>query len=519
MSDLIDKVAITQVLGCIMKDPSLLEEYSLDREDFPELFHRTLFATVSNLYAKEVGLINGHVIDEYLRPYEGNAYPTFTKNNGIEYVEQCMENADIENFKYNFEKVKKFTMLREAVDNKINIESVYNPDCISPTGIEQMKANFDRMTITEMVEEITRPMVGFEDKYSVTDDVVEIHSGKDLEALIQSYSLAPDYGRPFMGDIYTTISRGARLGKFFLTSGSTGSGKTRTAVGDSAYLSAHSWYDIDNKKWVKRTGVVPSLFISTEIPEDDIQTTQVACVSGVSEEKIRENRCNQEEKERINQAIKVIKESDMYILYMPDFGIRDIIRQINKYKRKYGVHHFYFDYIHSSLKIIQEISQSTRGMKISEEMVLRMFSIELKRACGKDTFIHSSTQLNDGWQTGRDMNEGVLRGAKAIADKIDLGRINMRPTKEDLESVSHLLLKGFGNKQPNMISHFFKNRSGKYSEVKVWSYTNLDNCRVEELFMTNINNEIIPMEIVDIIFVDGEEEFNIVNKETGEVIF
>ena len=48
---LIDKHATLQCLGCIMKKPSLLEEYTLTQYDFEEeQFYAILFSCVYNLY-------------------------------------------------------------------------------------------------------------------------------------------------------------------------------------------------------------------------------------------------------------------------------------------------------------------------------------------------------------------------------------------------------------------------------------------------------------------------------------
>lgn len=48
--------------------------------------------------------------------------------------------------------------------------------------------------------------------------------------------------------------------------------------------------------------------------------------------------------------------------------------------------------------------------------------------------------------------------------------------------------------QPNMVTHVYKNRRGKHKGVKIWSYVNLGNLRVEDLFMTDSNYNLIPVQ-------------------------
>lgn len=72
-----------------------------------------------------------------------------------------------------------------------------------------------------------------------------------------------------------------------------------------------------------------------------------------------------------------------------------------------------------------------------------------------------------------------------------------------------------------MVYHVYKNRRGRYSKVKVWSYVDLGTCRSEDIFMTDYNNEIIPVEKMKIItYLDDNEEVAIerTDVETGEIL-
>ena len=53
------------------------------------------------------------------------------------------------------------------------------------------------------------------------------------------------------------------------------------------------------------------------------------------------------------------------------------------------------DYIHTSLKILEEITKRSGGVKLREDNVLFMLAIRIKDLCNElGIFIESSTQLN-----------------------------------------------------------------------------------------------------------------------------
>lgn len=75
------------------------------------------------------------------------------------------------------------------------------------------------------------------------------------------------------------------------------------------------------------------------------------------------------------------------------------------------------DYIHTSLKILEEITRKSGGVKLREDNILFMLSIRLKDICNKyGIFIMSATQLNMDYQQATTPDQNLLRGAKAIAD-------------------------------------------------------------------------------------------------------
>ena len=101
--NLVDKNAIMQVIGCLIRNPLLFSEIGNDIniDDFDTNFTKSIFNAIYNLYqlgADKVTIID---IDNYLQQY-GGIYSNFTKENGITYLQDCCELAQVENFYYYF---------------------------------------------------------------------------------------------------------------------------------------------------------------------------------------------------------------------------------------------------------------------------------------------------------------------------------------------------------------------------------------------------------------------------------
>lgn len=79
-----------------------------------------------------------------------------------------------------------------------------------------------------------------------------------------------------------------------------------------------------------------------------------------------------------------------------------------------------FDYLHTSMKILSEVTSKTGIKGLREDNVLFMISIKLKDICNEyGVFILTATQLNADYVTAQTYDQNLLRGAKSIADKID----------------------------------------------------------------------------------------------------
>lgn len=274
---------------------------------------------------------------------------------------------------------------------------------------------------------------------------------------------------------------------------------TRTSIADICNFSIPWFYDTKEKQW-KYTGCAePSLFISTELEEDEVQTIIMAYISGVPENKILDGDYTGDEEERVDKAIEYIESYPLYIEIITDFGIEDIATVIKNYKREKGCRYFVFDYIHMSAKLIAEVASMSKGMKLREDQTLFLFMDTLKNLAMKlDIFILTMTQLNGTYKDSQIKDETMLRGAKSLADRIDLGEISLRPTNQEIEAVKKIIQNMIGIPVPNLVRHIYKVRRGKLTKIRIWQYADLSTGRTTDLFITDNYYNIIETEIAEI---------------------
>ena len=161
------------------------------------------------------------------------------------------------------------------------------------------------------------------------------------------------------------------------------------------------------------------------------------------------------------------------------------------------------DYIHTSIKILEEITRRSGGVKLREDNILFMLSTKLKDICNQyGVFIMSATQLNGDYQTSETPDQNLLRGAKAIADKIDYGSILLNVRDEDLVKLEPILATNVFEK-PQIKMSIYKNRRGRYKGIYLWCKADLGCCRVKPMFATTYDYEMVSIDDIKIVL---EEE-------------
>ena len=504
-SKYVDTMAVMQVIGCIYKYPSLLDQtdkYFFHEEDFTERFHQSLFGTIYNLKNLGANKIGIEDIEKYLseRPSRMAEYKT---RKGEEYLLKVYEIADLQKFDYYYNRMKKMTLLRSYDNFGLDVKWLYDPDEIMDMKKKQIQEDWlDNTSLEAIADAIDEKIEKIKMTFVDNAGGQAKHAGEGIRGLKERLKETPEVGVPLYGPLINTVTRGARLKKFYLRSAPTGCGKSRSMVADACNIACSEIYD-DQLGWIKNGASEPTLYITTEQELEEVQTMILAFLSNVNEDTILNGTYVGDEEERVDKAIEILENSPLYIEELPDFSLRDIENTIKRNVRDNGVIYVFHDYIHTSLKILEEITKRTGGVKLREDNILFMISIRLKDLCNElGIFIMSATQLNGDWQEAKEANQNLLRGAKSIADKIDMGAIILPTKEDDIIALDKILATGIFLK-PNLKISIYKNRRGKFKSVVLWCHADLGTCRIKPMFMTDQSYEMLPIEDINII-IDKE---------------
>lgn len=292
----------------------------------------------------------------------------------------------------------------------------------------------------------------------------------------------------------------------FLTNDFIVTHNTRMMVADACNMACDTLYDKTEDKWVKNGVKESSLYITTEQRLDEVQTAMLAFLAEVDEEHILTGRYEDDEEERILYAANVLKNSPLHIKYLPDFSLQDIENTIKFAVHDWNIKYVFFDYLHSSMKILSEVSSKAKVANLREDNVLFMISTRLKDLCNEyGVFIMTSTQLNGGWTDADVYDQNLLRGSKAVADRVDVGMIGLDTTERDKEALVDIVSR-LGIEMPEMKISVYKNRRGRWKGILLWCKADRSTCRINPIFVTNYNYELLPIEETNIQVMNFEDE-------------
>ena len=480
----IDRHTVIQVLGSLMNHPDLLNEtdrYNLEPTDFPKTLDRYGFSAIYNLYVDGAERIRAIDILSLL---EENAIVKnlIEKENGVAFFQDCEVNSDEGTFNFYYNRLKKLNLLREIQKTGRNTDDIY---CENPLNDDYDKINerFQAMSVNDIVNVLKGEVATFENKYSYNNLVEESTAADDIDELIKDLKDTPEVGYQLQGDIFNTVCRGARRGKLYLRSAQSSAGKSRQAVGDACYIAYPIRYDTRKREWVSTGSCEKVLYIMTEQDPEEIKTMVLSYLTGYNEEIFLYGTYGEKEMPRIKVAVEIMKKFKDNLLFarIPDPCSSVVKNLFRKYSIQFGVNVFFYDYIFSSPAMLNEY----RDLGLQEHVCLRLFTTALKNlAIELNAFVMTSTQTNseDDPKGGfRDYRN--LEGSKSIRNLVDLGCIMARTTDEELQEVSKFI-DSFGVK-PNIVTDVYKNRRGRWTNIRIWSYYDYGTCRKTDLFITS----------------------------------
>lgn len=494
----VDKYAISYVLGCVIKEPRLLKEYTLNTEDFTEKFHKILFASINNLMKKGIENLDSIVIDEYISQFS-EQYRIFEKNNGIDYIDKILEISDSSNIKYYYDRIKKFSLLRRYETEGISVKEFYDPKEVDPVSIENKNDKLEKSSCLDIINHFKKKQLLISGDFKKDENRQSKRAGVGGAEQLARWEETTSWGIGYASSYLTTTLHGLRKGRFTVKSAGTGVGKTRTTIADICSSCAPKIYNLKTKKWETNVNGQQNgcLYIGTEMElMTEIEPIIWAYMSGVPQENIEFATYEEGEKERVLEAIDILeKEGRIWLEYIPEYDVSILRDTIEFHKINHNISHVFFDYIHTTVELIGEYADESKvKMATREDQVLSNLSNKLKNMCREfEVSIDTCTQISGDFKNTENRDQTIVRGAKAIIDKADGAMIAMPPTTKELSLVEDITRNLFGEdgRVPNLVYSVYKNRGGKWNNIKIWLYVDYDTMRTYDLFVTDYKYKII----------------------------
>lgn len=328
------------IIGSLLVEPELFESDSaqkLNEHDFPDPLHRLVYFTLYNLFIEGHKDINGPAIDHYLssRP---KMFKLFQERDGYDFVNNSVEKAAPPSFKSHVEEFKKFSLLRGLERVGVDTSHILDWDSEDPSLRQAQMEHIASHTAIELADEISERIDREIEKVAADDGTLDkAQGGEGLMELIESYKEAPEMGLPMYGDLMNTAVRGARLGKFYLRSSPTGGGKSRAMMADAVNFGVDKIFNPETWKWEDNGVAEPSLFITTELDIQECQTLEISFVTGFNEDQFLDPHFSDKEWQVVEEGVKLLEESPIWIEHIPNFSIQEIERIIRRNVRENGV--------------------------------------------------------------------------------------------------------------------------------------------------------------------------------------
>ena len=504
-----DTQAYRQIIGCLMYRPLLFLEYpDIQVSDFDFKPAKVCLNTIKKLYEAGAGVLSPLDVDQEIERCGGAAAQAYKSENGLNFLKEAYEYAQLSNFKMYYERVKKYSLLRRLKKAHYDISEYYieDKDIKDPSIEARLIDRIESSTLEDILNSVEKDYSQIRNDF-LNGGRVQGDPAEGLDKLIEDLRKSPSIGPSLEGKMFSSVCRGARSGCFFLKSSSTSGGKSRTSIFDACHIAYPKRWSHEKNAFIEEIDAKGEprqprkvLFIVTEMDREEIQTIMLAYLSGVDEDHILIGKYDLGELTRVKQAAKIIEEYSGYFIIeeISDPNLQNVEATIRKYATVDEIEFVFFDYIHSTASMINQFSKNN----IREDVILMMMANQLKQlAKDYNLFIFSATQVNSLAMGDDEMNfkdEKSIRGAKAIADKADMGYVMTKVSEKGWQSVastlrvavregriSHDIL----DNPPTHVLDIYKMRRGRYKMIRIWARIHLGTGERKDLFITTADNQ------------------------------
>lgn len=496
------------LLSSLLNNTNLLynSSYPLNKDDFkPNLSHRIIYITICQLADKGCSSIDPKEFVTYIENYPeqyNSLKEDIADGNIISYIDTLKQLDNTKSYEYWYNEVRKRSLLRRYRDSGFDITKFWDEDKSEEKNINKL----NKYSIRDIVSDFDEIQTELRHDFVVEENMKRVQAGVGFKQVKEDLKNTPFFGACMISPYQTTLYRGWVKGHLLLDSAGSGMGKTIRAVGELCNVCATEYYDKDKGEWIKnknRQGA--GLYINTELDLMlELNPCFVAYIADVPRYKIMDGVYDsKEEEERVDRAIQILEESQIFLVDDPRFTLRSIEDNIKYYKEKVNIQYMVFDYIQDNGMVSKEM-KATHEIVARDTIVLNMADNLKVFAKQYDIGIYSMTQLNGNEKVADIIDVGCVSGGKAIQNKIDAGCVSLYPRKKEIKFTEGLLQHWLSkNKRgdfkedfkPNVVRHNYKVRFSKYGMgIKLYQYLDKGTGRCIDLYCTDLYDNPINIE-------------------------
>ena len=504
-----------QIIGGLMYRPQLFIEYpDIVVSDFDYKPARVCLNAIKKLYEGGAEELSPLEVDQEIEHFGGISAQVYKAEGGLDFLKNAYESAQQANFKFYYNRLKKYALLRKLQKAKYDISEFFIDDKVvtNPLKEQEILNRLENASLEDILNTVEKNYAAIRNEF-LNGGHLNGDPAAGINELIEELRLSPSIGPSLEGNIFSSVCRGAREGCFFLKSASTSAGKSRTSIFDACHLCYPKRWSWKTNSFIEEVDINGEfrqprkvLFIVTEMDKEEIQTIMLAYLSGVDEDHILTGKYEFGEYTRVKYAAKIMEEYSGYFLIeeISDPNLQNVEATIRKYATIDNVKYVFYDYIHTTASLIGQFTKN--GLR--EDVVLMLMSNQLKQlAKDYNLFIFSATQVNALAMGDEEMafkDEKSIRGSKATADKADVGYVMTRITEKGWNSMVPTLQMAIRqgtisadilDNRPTHILDIYKMRRGRYKMVRIWTRLHLGTGEREDMFITTAENQPITQPI------------------------
>ena len=477
-----DAMSARLLLGCFLIKPSMSldDKYKLSKEDFLEqLFHLRLYQCVVALAKR--GINNVSAMDCYnLCKNNKDVKDLFDANNLSDFIDVVKNVVNIDNATAYYNAVRKCTMLTAYAKAGFDISRFEGEP--EKHGIQEILDYYDGLAIN-----IRKQF--YQDK-----SMHELRAGDGFEEIKERFKTEPAFGATTFSRYLNTAARGWQQGQLTMHGAVSGSGKTGVALYNVALVACPELWDDDagcyqpNPCYQHKA----ALFIQYELNDQEELTPKlIGSISGVPTYHLLNGNYDDGEEERVDKAIEILHDSNIYFVTMPSFTNDKLKACIKEYATLHDVGYVVFDYVSQQSTVSSDIAKkngvATRSDQVLSDIVSNLKDIAVENNVAILTFCQTNANVNNQ----EILDAGCLAGSRAMQDKLDVGGIIM-PLRRQEKEVADMMIENanYQGDNPNRIVHLFKVRFGnQIQHLKIWGKLDLNTGRWTDCWCTDADNK------------------------------